>query len=464
MVLVLCMLTCLSGTVMADGLRTSNYAKADSCAEMQFLFEGFEQSVSLTNGDVTTAMVLSALGRYFQVGTYMGNGTGAVYSDNTPLLETPNSNSETIRQLSPKMTLTATSVQDGWYCVSVDGATGYLPVSQADIRCDSYPDLSYGAWYAPYMIWAVETGILETMDAEKTLTRSQLATLLVDTAAKLGCTLPEINPAYSFADAASFTNGLDAATKLQMAGIILEKEDGSFGPEESVSISEAQGILLRYLPNLNAAFQSRLVPVSTVPAGAPVEDSWFDDACFIGHSQVVGMNKYFNLPNADYYAVIGHTAQEALDFPYYPLPNGGDGSLRKALEQAQYGKVYIMLGINDCTNKDDQLEKFLAPMKQIIELVRETQPDAQIYLLSLAPVGRETPNNICYSIDNVLLFTQAVKSLAREYNTEYLDVFRLMSDEYGYILNEYNAGDGIHIDAHHYAQILDYLKCHTLQN
>ena len=137
------------------------------------------------------------------------------------------------------------------------------------------------------------------------------------------------------------------------------------------------------------------------------------------------------------------------------------GTLQEGLELDQYGKVYIMLGINDCTDKDDQLDKFLTPMKQIIEMIQETQPNAEIYLLSLAPVGRQTPNNICYSLKNVVLFTQAVKSLAREYNTEYLDVFRLMADKNGYILDEYNAGDGIHIDAHHYDEILEFLKCHT---
>ena len=121
-----------------------------------------------------------------------------------------------------------------------------------------------------------------------------------------------------------------------------------------------------------------------------------------------------------------------------------------------------MLGINDCTSKEDQLEKFLTPMKQIIELVQETQPDAEIYLISLAPIGRITPNNICYTQENVILFTQAVKALSREYNTEYLDVFRLMSDETGYFKNEYNAGDGIHIDAHHYDEILEYIRCHTV--
>ena len=45
-----------------------------------------------------------------------------------------------------------------------------------------------------------------------------------------------------------------------------------------------------------------------VPESAAVNDSYFDDACFIGHSLVVGMSDYFRLPNADFYAVNGISA------------------------------------------------------------------------------------------------------------------------------------------------------------
>jgi hypothetical protein len=293
------------------------------------------------------------------------------------------------------------------------------------------------------------------------LSREQLANLLAACADQLGFAFTDINSAFSFSDLGSFVGGAENAVRLQTAGIILEKTDGSYGPGETVSISEAQGILLRFLPNMRQEFDSRLLPISTVEKSEGVDDSWFDDACFIGHSQVVGMHNYFNLPNADYYAVVGHTAQNVIDHIYYDLPNGGSGTLQQALSQKQYGKVYIMLGINDCNDREDRLERFTTPMKTILDMVTETQPNAQIYLLSLAPIGRYTPNDLWYTMDNVLLFTHTVKAFSREYNTEYLDVFRLMCDESGYFMDEFNAGDGIHIDAHHYEQIKEFLKCHT---
>lgn len=459
LVLVICLMTFICVPAYAIGLQTSSYADAESYVAMRHHFENVISPESAANA--TVGMVLTVIGRSWNMQADTGIGIGHLIQDKTPLYSQPDTNSNILRYINTHTNITANSVQDGWYSVTAEGLRGYLPIYTALISCEAYPELSYSASYTPYMIWGYEAKIIEQIDPDTVLNREELSSLLFNISEKLCYSLPDINTPFAFTDAGAFTVDPVAVQKMQTAGIIIEKPDGSFSPDDPVSASELQGILLRYLHAGKFSFDSRVVPIGTITTTAPVDDNWFDDACFIGHSQVVGMSNYFKLPNADYYAIIGHTAREALEFPYYPLPNGGDGALSKALSQRSYGKVYIMLGINDCTNKDDQLEKFLTPMREILDLVHETQPQAQVYMISLAPTGRETPNNICYSLDNVLLFTQAVKSLSREYNTEYLDLFRFMSDENGYMLNEFNAGDGIHIDAHHYDEIKDFLKCHT---
>ena len=76
-------------------------------------------------------------------------------------------------------------------------------------------------------------------------------------------------------------------------------------------------------------------------------------------------------------------------------------------------------------------------------------------------MGRETPLNKAYNPENTTLYSQAIKDLSREYNTEYLDVFRLLADNEGYFQDIYNAGDGIHIKPKEYPVIEDFLRCHT---
>ena len=102
----------------------------------------------------------------------------------------------------------------------------------------------------------------------------------------------------------------------------------------------------------------------------------------------------------------------------------------------------------------------MTPMRKILDLVRELQPDATIYIISLTPVGRATPNLILYNRENTIFYSQMLKDLSREYGTEYLDVFRLLCDSEGYFKEGYS-GDGIHLQAKYYPLFADFLRTHT---
>ena len=236
-------------------------------------------------------------------------------------------------------------------------------------------------------------------------------------------------------------------------------QNGFFHYKNTVSLAEGEEVILRFLGTQRDILTA--LPVSTVEESAPVSDDWFDDVCFIGHSQIVGMQKYSGLSGPDYYAVVGHTAQAVVDYEFYELPDGRYGTLSDALHAKSYGKVYIMLGINDSSLDKNRVEKFMTPMRAILDLVKETQPDAKVYLLSLVPVGRYTPMNELYNPDSTVFYSQLVKTLSREYDTEYIDLFRMMCDKAGYFLNSFNSGDGIHIQSDRYPEIVEYLKRHT---
>ena len=324
------------------------------------------------------------------------------------------------------------------------------------------PDLNSNSTFSSAAYWAVNNGIIKLVDGQflpnEPLTREALCVALSGCVSFMDGALPVLNSRFQFFDGGSmFRQEREAAALMQQAGVLIEEKDGFFYPFNPLTVLEAEQVILRFIGGQSGRFPS--LPVSTVPESEPVKDSWFDDACFIGHSQVVGMQRYFELDNADYFAVVGHTAQDVLNFPYYSIPNSRMGTIKQALEKGKYGKVYVMLGINDCSDREDRVNEFKAPMRQILDIIRQTQPNATIYILSVAPVGRYTPMNIVYNTDNVILYSQALKDLAREYGAEYLDLFRIMCDSDGYLLPQFDAGDGIHIIGAQYAVIKEYLKC-----
>ncbi len=331
-----------------------------------------------------------------------------------------------------------------------------------------YSDVQPDSRYAFAAAWNAHSGVLPLEEdglfhADEPMNREALAVTLKNYIDYAGRGLDTINSHYAFMDTGLMNEvGQQAAFLMQELGILIEEPDGYFLPFRQVSIGEAESIFLRFFGAMHSN-KFPTMPISTVPASAPVPLEWFEDACFIGHSQVVGLADYSDLHTPDYYCCIGFDAQNTIDYKYFVGPNKRYGSLDKIFHNFpdQYKKVYIMLGINDCSDEDDRLDLFNNPMRRILDIVKETQPNATIYLLSLLPVGHETPNNILYNLDNVMFYTQAVKSLSREYGTEFLDVFRLMAADDGYFRQEF-VTDGIHIPAKQNAVLVNFLQCHTL--
>ena len=325
-------------------------------------------------------------------------------------------------------------------------------------------DVDGNASFAAAAAWAVASNIFSA-DGGFFLPAAELNRESFSIAVKAwldhgGKTLTVRNDPVAIYDAGYMTEiGREAAALMQQGGIILVGADGMFSPLATVTVAEAETFFLRLIGAVTDIFP--MLPVSTVRESAPVDNSWFDDACFIGHSLVVGMEEYFDLNNADYYAVIGHTAQDVLDFPYYTMPTGRMGSLKNSMENGSYGKVYIMLGINDCSDREDRIDEFKEPMRKILQIVKDAQPEATIYIISVEPVGRATRNNLIYNPENTILYSQALKDLSREFGAEYIDIFRFLADSEGYMREEFDAGDGIHIKGNQYPLIEEFLKCHT---
>jgi hypothetical protein len=329
------------------------------------------------------------------------------------------------------------------------------------------PDVDPAAWYGDAALWASSRGVIPASDdgnfyPDWNVTREDLCVCLNNYALYAGVRLKQINAWYSFLDGGTMGNSQrQAVATLQQAGVLIEEHDGFFYPFNTLTVLDAETALLRFIGSLNGSVGG--MPLSTVEESAPVDDAWFEDACFVGHSQIVGLANYSNLTTPDYYCCVGFSAQDMLDYRYFQGPDRRYGSLDKIFHNYQntYRKVYVMLGVNDFSKNTTRVEEFMTPMRKLLDLIRETQPEAKIYMISVAPVGHETPMNILYKYENVEFYSRMVKTLSREYNGEYLDLFSLMADTDGYMLDYYNSGDGIHFKAARYAEIVQFLRTHT---
>lgn len=203
------------------------------------------------------------------------------------------------------------------------------------------------------------------------------------------------------------------------------------------------------------------VALTTEYPYARKNDSYFDDAVFLGDSRTLGISDYAGLDNADFYCDSGMTIFKLLEEKVTYQKTGDKEDLPQVLTQKQYGKIYIMLGMNELGygNTNTYLEQY----RKVVEQIRVWQPDAIIYIMANLHVSREK-NNIETEFNNININDKnaASASLANGTDVFYLDVNPLFTDAEGY-LNAELSFDGVHLYAQHYDVWRQFLLEHAVE-
>lgn len=128
----------------------------------------------------------------------------------------------------------------------------------AGINPDSYQtgkftDVKADAYYAPYVNWAAQTGIVEGVTAttfvpDTNINREQMAVIMKNYAAKLGYDLPQTLKAVTFADNTQISSwAKDAVKSMQQAGILAGKVNNRFDPKGTATRAEVATVLRRFV-------------------------------------------------------------------------------------------------------------------------------------------------------------------------------------------------------------------------
>lgn len=462
------------------------------------MFEGTSSNTFSPSGTMTRAMFVTVLGRYSGVQEEpISEDDGIITKSDVRMRDNPSTKSGTSNVIATYQKNTHVTIIENvpddydenytWYYVSVNGKTGYIRDDLMEPNKIDFTDIELDSWYTSYVLWACNNGIAEptsetTFSPNVEITREEICSMLYNFSAyKHYMTKPQKDK-INFTDCASINpKYTDAVTTVQQLGVIDGYPDGTFRPTNNAARSEVSAMLMRYIdatsykPIIEDAIDQygNYIFGTEVPTTSAVSKSYFDDACFIGHSLVVGMENCFNIPNADFYAINSATTNAFIDdsSEAFTLPNGeldedGDpmkGNLNDALSCKQYGKVYIMLGINEASNSTYARNNFYNNMLQLISLVRKSQPDAPIFLISLTPVTEElSDENYHFNRDNVIEYNKMTKTICHDTFTFYLNSFDLLANSNGYLPSTSSlAGDGIHILQPQYQQLYYYITTHT---
>lgn len=195
-------------------------------------------------------------------------------------------------------------------------------------------------------------------------------------------------------------------------------------------------------------------PSEPVDPFSAVDESYFDDALFLGDSHTDGLHCYAPFPNATYYTRNGLILQQVFTKSYAEV-NGEKLTLTQALEKQSFGKIYLMLGINEVNYQP--AEKFLEEYRAMLATLREQQPDALIFIQSVLHTTQEKSESSEFTNERINAYNAALQTLADGKTVFYLDINPVFDDETGALRADWS-GDGIHVRAPYYGGWRDLLK------
>lgn len=208
-----------------------------------------------------------------------------------------------------------------------------------------------------------------------------------------------------------------------------------------------------------AALQA--TPVPTIePTVNPneISETFYANSAFIGNSFVDGISIYNFFNDADYFAKIGLSVEDALTTP---TQTGTVPVVDELNSDKKYNKIFMMFGENELGWRSK--EKFIEKYGEIIDKAKEYQPQSKIYLLAITPVTKTVSDKNTDSTNNeqILVYNELIEKLATDKGVIYADIHKAVANQDG-VLEEGAASDGIHFGKDYYEKCLLYIQNNNL--
>lgn len=188
-----------------------------------------------------------------------------------------------------------------------------------------------------------------------------------------------------------------------------------------------------------------------------VTDDYFSDSAFMGNSLMDGFKLFSGLTTCDYYAATSMTVVGATSKVCISLDNGSQGTVVDGLIQKPYGKIYILLGINEI---GFDVATFIDYYSKMLDTIIAAQPDCNVYIMGITPVSAtKSSSGEIFNMTRITEYNTALRQLAVDKGCYYMDLVSALAGPDGY-LPASETTDGVHFSAQVYKTWLDYVKTH----
>ena len=195
----------------------------------------------------------------------------------------------------------------------------------------------------------------------------------------------------------------------------------------------------------------------------PGDDAYMDQLIFFGDSTTYGMRHYkvfgeVNTPQV-WTPSSGTLAlfRATTDKIYYP-DEDTELSLADICAAKRPKYLIITLGINGISSMKE--DYFKSEYTKVVNIVKENSPDTKIILQSIYPVAK---NYTKISNSAIREANSWVVDVAYDCQVKYLDTFSALIGNDGYLPEDWQNGDGMHLNEKGFAAIMEYVRMHPYQ-
>ncbi|MFA6948474.1 MAG: GDSL-type esterase/lipase family protein, partial [Eubacteriales bacterium] len=207
-------------------------------------------------------------------------------------------------------------------------------------------------------------------------------------------------------------------------------------------------------------------PGTVLAATDDMGREYLDRITFLGDSTTYGLIRYSMLRDGrstkQVWTPVSGTltlSQASITKIYYP-DEDTELTITEAVEKKPPDILIITLGVNGISfMKQDY---FVGEYDKLIASIQEKSPYTQIILQSILPVARSYPNQDQINNEKISEANGWIAELAQTRGVKYLDTYSALVSEDGYMPEEYQNGDGLHLNEISFQTELDYIRTHAL--
>lgn len=189
------------------------------------------------------------------------------------------------------------------------------------------------------------------------------------------------------------------------------------------------------------------LPVDTEAAqDRLLEDSWFDDAVFIGDSIAGTLQLYAGqhgeLGSAVFLCRTSYSITTAVNGAMLLYYRGQGYQPKELLPETGAKKVFFLIGMNDVACYND--EQYAALWSALVEGIRENAPDLHIFFQSVTPIARSQPNSVLTN-ERIDRYNELLRDFCAENGCCYVDVASCFKNENGMLRAELCRDGYVHL-------------------